>query len=40
MDMEYAQTGFLAGIPVPVDKKPDQYFEIPVLVNRNRNCDL
>ena len=29
-----------AGIPIPVDKKPDQHSEIPVLVNKNWNCDL
>ena len=36
----YAKNRFLARIPVPVDKKPDQHFEIPVTVNTNRNCIL
>ena len=30
----------LAGIPVPVDKKPDWHIKIIVPVNKNRKSDL
>ena len=30
----------MAGIPVTVDKKPDQHFKIPVPVTKNQNSDL
>ena len=42
----YAETWFLAGIPafaeipVPVDKKLDWHFKIPVSDNKNRNYEL
>ena len=29
-----------AGIPVPLDKKPDLHFNILVSVNKNQNNDL
>ena len=30
----------MAGISVPVDKKPDRHFKIPFPVTKNRNSDL